>query len=261
MGTKVYFMIKTAEEAGQEGYEQVLKALEAIPEVESIEPASGDYDLVARVDVPKRVVPVANKILESGGVKRLEVIRVEPLEPNPFMEEVCSIPGGESVLWCAQCGMCSASCPNVAQMDYSPRKIIALIRAGNRNQVLGSNSMGVCASCYLCTVRCPREVKITELMHALECLATRHELTSAKTATPMMHRFFVDIIKRNGRAHEFGLMLRFYLRTNPFAAIKMLPMALKLLLHGRMPLRARRIKGTEQLKVIIHEAQIMGGAI
>jgi len=221
MGNKVYFMIKTAEEAGKEGYEETLKGLEAIPEVESIESVSGDYDLVARVDVPKRVVPIANKILESGGVKHIEILRVEPLEPNPFMEEVCSIPGGEGVLWCAQCGLCSASCPNVAQMDYSPRKIIALIRAGKRNEVL----------------------------------------SSSKTATPTMHMFFVNSIKKKGRVHELGLMLRFYLRTNPFAAFKMLPVALKLLLHGRMPLRAKKIKGTEQIKAIIDESQVMGGAL
>jgi heterodisulfide reductase subunit C len=261
MGNKVYFMIKTAEEAGKEGYEEALKGLEAIPEVESIESVSGDYDLVARVDVPKRVVPIANKILENGGIKRIEILRVEPLEPNPFMEEVCSSPGGEGVLWCAQCGLCSASCPNVAQMDYSPRKIIALIRAGKRNEVLSSNSMGVCLSCYLCTVRCPREVKITELMHTLEGLAVRHKLSSPKTSTPTMHRFFVNSIKRNGRVHELGLMLRFYLKTNPFAAIKMLPIALKLLLHGRLPLRAKKIKGTEQIKAILDETQVMGGAL
>ena len=261
MGNKVYFMIKTAEEAGKEGYEEALKGLEAMPEIESVESVSGDYNLVAQVNAPKRVVPIANRILENGGVKRIEVLRVEPTEPNPFMEEVCSIPGGEGVLWCAQCGMCSASCPNVAEMDYSPRKIIALIRAGKRQEVLSSNSMGVCLSCYLCTVRCPREVKITELMHALEGLAVRHNLSSSKTSTPTMHRLFVDTIKRNGRAHEFGLMFRYYLSTNPFAAIKMLPVALKLLIHGRMPIRARKIKGTEQIKAIIEESQVLGGAL
>ena len=261
MGTKVYFMIKTAGGVGQQGYGEALKKLEAILEVESIEPVSGDYDLVAKVDAPKGVIAVANKILENEWVKHVEVLRVEPLEPNPFLEEVCSIPGGEGILSCAQCGMCSASCPNVAQMDHSPRKIIALIRAGKRREVLTSNAMGVCASCYLCTVRCPRDVKITELMHALECLAGRHNLVSAKTSTPAMHRLFVNSVNRNGRVHELGLMARFYLRTNPFLAVKMTPVALRLLLHGRMPLRARKIRGTEQLKAIIDEAQVLGGVL
>lgn len=260
MGTKAYFMIKTVREAGGEGYEEALKALEEIPEVETIEPVSGDYDHVARIDAPKSVISVANKILENEWVKRLEVLKVEPDEPNPFLEEVCAIPGGETIRGCAQCGMCSASCPNVDKMDYSPRKIIALIRAGRRNEVLSSNTMWVCASCYLCTARCPQEVKITELMHALECLAVDRDLVSGKTATPAMYRLFVDSIKKYGRVHELGFMIRFYLKTNPFAAIKMTPVALQLLRHGRMPLKPHRIKGNEQLKAILDRAQVLGGA-
>lgn len=260
MGTKAYFMIKTAREAGGEGYKEALKALEAMPEVESIESVSGDYDHVARIHAPKSVVSVANKILENEWVKRLEVFKVETDEPNPFLEEVCAIPAGESIRSCAQCGMCSASCPNVDKMDYSPRKIIALIRAGRRREVLSSNTMWVCASCYLCTVRCPNDVKITEMMHALECLAVDRDLSSSRTATPTMYQLFVDSIKKNGRVHELGFMTRFYLKTNPFAAIKIAPVALQLLRHGRMPLRARKIKGNEQIKAILERAKVLGGA-
>ena len=51
------------------------------------------------------------------------------VEEDGFLDEVCSVPGGECVNWCVQCGMCAASCPSVSWMDYSPRKMIALIRA------------------------------------------------------------------------------------------------------------------------------------
>ena len=136
-----------------------------------------------------------------------------------------------------------------------------------------SNSMWFCASCYLCTVRCPREVKPTELMHALECLAVRHGLSSERTSTPAMYRAFVDFVKSNGRIHELGFMSRFYLktffsnlRTNPKAAVKtvslakMAPLGLALLRHGRLPLRARKIKETKQLHTIIEKAKALGGA-
>jgi heterodisulfide reductase subunit C len=181
------------------------------------------------------------------------------VDEDGFFNEVCSMPGGECARWCIQCGMCSASCPNVSEMDYSPRKIIALIRAGKRHQVLASNSMWICASCYLCTVRCPKDVKPTELMHTLECLAVRHGLANGKVTTPAAYRAFVDSVKSNGRVHEFGLMAKYYLKTNPFAALKMLPMALKLLTHGRMPLRGEKIKGAEQVKAVIEKAQALGG--
>lgn len=177
-----------------------------------------------------------------------------------FLDEVCSMPGAECVRWCMQCGMCSASCPNVSRMEYSPRKIIALIRAGKRYEVLSSNSMWVCASCYLCTVRCPKDVKPTELMHTLECLALRHGLVNRKTSVPAMYRTFFDSIRNNGRVCEFNVMARYYLKTNPIAALKMLPLALKLLSHRRLHLRGEKIEGIEQLRAIIDKARALGGA-
>jgi len=276
METKAYLMIKMDKEDGGDGHTNAVKELEAIPEVETVASVSGEYDLVgiAMVDTPKRVAGVVDKIQAKEWVKSLHILTVEPTTPNPFLDEVCSTPGGESIRWCAQCGLCSASCPNVAQMDYSPRKIIALVRAGMRYDALTSNTMWICASCYLCTVRCPKGVKITELMHALERLSTRRGLTYGG-ATPAMYRAFIDSIKSNGRIHELGMMIRFYLSTlltksylqavltrkaNPLDTIKMLPLALKLLLHGRMSIKPTKIKGSQQLKTIVERAQALGGA-
>jgi heterodisulfide reductase subunit C len=187
-------------------------------------------------------------------------------EDDGFLEEVCSIPGGESVRWCIQCGMCSASCPNAAQMDNSLRRTIALIRAGRRRDVLTSNTMWVCASCYLCTVRCPKEVKITELMHTLERLATHHGLTTKRTTTADMYRAFVNSIKSNGRVHELGMMMNFYLpsilkgKINPFSLVGMLPLALNLMSHGRMVIMPKKTKGAEQVRTIVNRAKALGGA-
>ena len=183
-----------------------------------------------------------------------------------FFEEVCSIPGGESVRWCIQCGMCSSSCPNAAQMDNSLRRTIALIRSGRREDVLKSNTMWICASCYLCTARCPKEVKITELMHTLERLANYYGLTTKRTVTADMYQTFIDSIKSNGRVHELGMMMKFYLSTvltgkvNPFSLIKMLPLALNLMTHGRMTMTPTKIKGTDQIKSIVDKAKALGGA-
>ncbi len=176
-----------------------------------------------------------------------------------FVDAIASEPGGECIRWCVQCGTCSGSCPSVLWMNHSPRKIIALVRAGKRQEVLSSNSMWCCATCHLCTVRCPRGIELPELMHVLECIATREGLANGRVSTPAMHRALVDAVKRQGRVHELGLMGRFFLRTNPLAALKMIPVGLKLLLHRRLPLRAERIKGTDQLRTIMKEAQTLGG--
>ena len=170
-----------------------------------------------------------------------------------FVDEVVTIPGGEHIRACIQCGICSGTCPAANEMEYPPRKIIAMIRAGMRNEVLSSSSMWHCLSCYMCTVRCPRGVKPTELAHALECLSNQQGFRVKRTGTPAMYRSFVSSIKGNGRVHEFGIMLRYYLTTNPLAALKVLLVGLKLLSHKRLPLAPKRVKGKEDLSKIIQK--------
>ncbi|MDI6814865.1 MAG: 4Fe-4S dicluster domain-containing protein, partial [Dehalococcoidales bacterium] len=122
-----------------------------------------------------------------------------------FVDEVAATPGGENIRACIQCGICTGSCPVASEMEYPPRKIIALIRIGMRNEVLSSSSMWHCLSCYMCTVRCPQGVKPTELAHALNSLAYQHGFTIRGTRTPAVCESFVSSIKGNGRVHEFGM--------------------------------------------------------
>lgn len=162
-------------------------------------------------------------------------------------------PGGENIRACIQCGMCTGSCPAASEMEFPPRKIIAMIRAGMRDDVLSSNSMWYCLSCYMCTARCPQDVKPTELAHALECLAHQQGFRVKGTRTPAMYRSFVSSIKGNGRVHEVGIMLRYYLMTNPLAALKMWSQGLKLILHKRMSLMPKKVKGRQDLAKIIQK--------
>lgn len=177
-----------------------------------------------------------------------------------FVDEVAVTPGGERIRACIQCGICTGSCPTAGKMEYPPRKTIAMIRAGMRDEVLSSSSMWFCLSCYMCTVRCPRDIKPTELAHALESLAIRRGFQVKGTRTPAMYRSFVSSIKHNGRVHEFGMMLRYYLTTNPLAALKLWSVGLKLFLHRRMPLMPKKAEGKENLLKIIQKFREVRGS-
>ena len=179
---------------------------------------------------------------------------------SSFVEEVAAAPGGENIWDCIQCGICTGSCPAADEMEYPPRKIIAMIRAGIRDDVLSSSSMWHCLSCYMCTVRCPKGVKPTELAHALEYLATQKGFKVKGTRTPAMYRSFINSIKRHGRVHEFVMMFMFYLKTGLLWATSMLPMALKLFRRGRIPLKPHRIKGRNELKLILEKFAKVRGA-
>jgi len=183
-----------------------------------------------------------------------------PVVKTSFIDEVCSVPGGEAIRSCIQCGICTGSCPTANNWDYPPRQVIAMVRAGFREDLLSSNSMWFCASCYTCTVRCPRDIKPADIMHALEVLAVRSGLSTKHSRTPVMYQCFVDSAKGNGRVYELGMMIKLFLKTNPFSAIKLAPVGMGLFFHGRMPLRPTRIKGMKELKAIMDKAKELGGA-
>jgi len=187
---------------------------------------------------------------------------VDKKRADSFIQGICAFPGGEGIRQCIQCGTCTASCPNAERMDHTPSELIAMARAGMKRQVLSSNAMWYCLSCYLCTVRCPRGIKLTDLMHALECLAVREGLSHGRTLTPAMYRSFNDFVYSLGSLPEVGFMTWFYMWTNPLRALRMLPVALRLLRHGRLKIRARRLspEGTNQLRAILDRVETLGGA-
>jgi heterodisulfide reductase subunit C len=175
---------------------------------------------------------------------------------NTFAGELEKIPGGDAVSLCIQCGTCSGGCPNADKMEHTPRALIALARAGEREEVLSSNSMWYCLSCYLCSVRCPRGIKPTDFMHALEYLAVRDGVANRKTRTPIMYKSFNDFIYVLGRVPETGFMAWYFMRTNPLAATSMLPVMLGMVRHGRLSLKATRLKpeSMKQLRAIFAKA-------
>jgi len=101
-------------------------------------------------------------------------------------------------------------------------------------------------------------------MHALEILAIRSGLSTRKSRTPVVYKCFVDSAKSNGRVYELGVMIKLFLRINPFSTLKlapvMAPVGLGLFLHKRLPLKPSRIKGVAELKAILDKAQALRGA-
>jgi len=168
-----------------------------------------------------------------------------------FTAEVEATTGGDNIRACIQCGICAGSCPVADRMEYPPRRIIALIRAGMRDEVLHSNSMWYCLSCYMCAERCPRDVNPTGLAYALEALAFKYDYKVRNTHTPEAHYSFVRSLLDRGRIYELGMMLRYYRKTGLYKAIKMLPLAFSLFRHSRLPLMSPRVKNKKNLKRVI----------
>ena len=178
---------------------------------------------------------------------------------SPFLQEVIeNTPGGERVVHCLQCGSCGGSCPNGADMQFTPRTLFAMINADKRQEVLSSNTMWCCVSCYFCTTRCPQKIPITDIMYCLKRLAIKDRLYK-DTDAPALAKTFTDLVDRYGRSFELGLASRFYLFNKPLALLKMGPMGMKMFTRGRMALLPTKINNLDQLQAIIKKARELGG--
>ncbi|MCX6825783.1 MAG: 4Fe-4S dicluster domain-containing protein [candidate division Zixibacteria bacterium] len=176
------------------------------------------------------------------------------LDPG-FADKIASIPGGEKLFKCIQCGTCSGMCPLSPDMDYTPRQIIAMIRAGFKKEVLSSHTCWLCASCYACTVECPKEIKITDIMYAAKRLAIQEKVYPKRFAIPVLAREFFNGVKRQGRSNESFLLTRLYLKTNPLQLFKQAFLGLQLFYRGRMSLKLESIEHKNELKALLNSLE------
>jgi len=83
---------------------------------------------------------------------------------EPTLETLTHSPEGRKVLTCMQCGVCAGTCPYGDVMEYPPRRIIGMLRAGVLEKVFTSDSLLNCVACYSCLAKCPRNIRLTEVL-------------------------------------------------------------------------------------------------
>ena len=160
-----------------------------------------------------------------------------------FGEQIASMPGCEKIHQCIQCGTCSATCPLSTYMDYTPRRIVAMTRAGFKDEVLGCFTIWLCASCYACTVDCPKQIKITDIMYALKQRAIRDGVYPKGFLIPALAASFFEAICKTGKSTESVIITKMYLKTNPLKMIAQAPLGMKLFSKGRMGVIPSKVKG------------------
>jgi len=175
-----------------------------------------------------------------------------------FAREVYGLENGAYLRLCMQCGACSVSCATYQNMDYSPRQLFALIRAGRREQVMKSNTMWMCTTCLMCKARCPRGIPIVDVMHDLKGLALREGYRGYPQAA-FYQSYWRDVASR-GRMFAAGIALRYVLKRGVGNLFKIAgqqkDVGMKLLSHGRMPLVPPKApKGKKDLMQMVQKAR------
>lgn len=174
-------------------------------------------------------------------------VKYESELDKSFINLVAQTSGCDKIYECIQCGTCSSTCPLSLYMDYTPRRLMAMIRAGFKNEVLKSFTIWICSSCYSCTVMCPAQIKITDVMYSLKRIAIQEGMYSKKFPIPVLAQEIAKIVESKGRNSELWVGLKMFLKTNTLKAFSLLPFGLKLLLKGRLNLRKESIHNRTEL--------------
>ena len=179
-------------------------------------------------------------------------VKFEEELDRKFLDEIKEKSFSKEIDRCIQCGTCSSSCPMVTYMDYPPRKIIAMVKGGFKDEVLKSFTPWLCASCYSCQVRCPSNIKITDIMYTLKRKAIENNVYPSKLPIPALAQEMHKLIAKNGRNSELWVVLNMYLRLkNPFGPLKMASTGLNLMKTGRLSLKKEKIKNKKQLQSLL----------
>ncbi len=80
---------------------------------------------------------------------------------------------GVNPLKCMACGKCSATCPAYNEMEYHPHQFVSMIKNGDIEPLLKSDSIYKCLTCFACVDRCPRGVEPAKLVEAVRLAAVR----------------------------------------------------------------------------------------
>lgn len=176
-----------------------------------------------------------------------------------------NVNGGDKLAMCMQCGVCSGSCPIGTNMDYGPRKLFMMIRAGMQEDVMTSNTPANCTSCYRCVVRCPRSVPVTYILQDL--LAKQAELgyrAKDNHENISFAKSFWWSARAFGRTDERLVTARYYLsfglKEGFKRAMDNLKIALGFIKKGRMHIGLPySVKDKKGLKAILDKAREIEG--
>lgn len=180
-------------------------------------------------------------------------IKLEADLDKAFGHTIAKEAHGEKLYGCIQCGNCSAACPLSVWMDYTPRKVIAMVRAGFKQEVLSNRTIWLCASCYQCTVECPKGIKITDVMYALKREAIENRIFPKNFPVPILAKTFFNEVKRTGRINEIFLLTNYYLRYNIFKMLGYASLGLKLFMKGRLSLFEKGMRNRKEFKVMLNQ--------
>lgn len=168
---------------------------------------------------------------------------------------------------CIMCGACVAACTTheVSRAFLGPAALAKAERfladpretaAAKRARLIEldkDHGMWDCVRCNMCVEVCPKDVKPMEAIVRLRRAALDGGMTQSGGARHITG--FSDLVRRSGRLNE-ALMPMKIIGLNPFRALRVLPLGIKMLLKGKVPNPfGHAIPGLAQVRTIFAAAR------
>lgn len=164
---------------------------------------------------------------------------------------------GVDIETCMECGKCSGGCSNAHIFDFTPRKVVQLIRLGAEETLLTMDALWVCLSCQLCVDRCPSGIDIPRIMDYLREKALREGYQPSRPSVALFYELMCSCVEKRGRVSELPLMLRFNVQTGQY--LKDLTLGVRMFLKGKLPLMTGKVKKMDEVRALFASSHRRSG--
>jgi heterodisulfide reductase subunit C len=147
---------------------------------------------------------------------------------------------------CLECGKCSGGCSNGHIFDYTPRKIVQLVKLGFEDTLMKMDALWICLSCQLCLDRCPAGIDIPRILDYLREKARRKGITVTRPNVLLFQELMLDSIRKRGKVAEFPLMLKFNFKSGQY--LKDAGLGMKMFAKGKLSLISPGVQNKEDVR-------------
>ncbi len=153
---------------------------------------------------------------------------------------------GVDVELCLECGKCSGGCPNGHLFDFTPRKIVRLVKLGDRQTLMTMDALWMCLSCQACFDRCPSGIDIPAVLDYLREKGCNSGAKESRPLVRLFHELILSSIRERGRVAETGVALKYNLKAGQY--LKDTRLGLRMLVKGKLSLRHKGVKQREEVR-------------
>lgn len=133
---------------------------------------------------------------------------------------------------CLECGKCTGGCSVAHIFDFTPRKIVQMVRLGQRERLLHMDALWTCVSCQLCVDRCPSSIDVARIIDYVREIAYENGVEPTRKEVALFYELILDSLRKRGRLAETVTIIKFNYRSGYY--LKDADIGLKMFFKGKL---------------------------